>query len=77
VDTSNSDSFAHFKPYVWVVDVNSKLISRRVVTINENGMTAANVAILSGLKVGERVAVAGVHSLRDGQRVRIDQESYL
>ncbi len=59
---------------VWVVDPDTKSVSRRAVTINNKDETIANVIILSGLQTGERVAVAGVHSLQDGQQVRIDME---
>lgn len=63
--------------YVWVVDPDTKSVSRRAVTINNKDKTAADVIILSGLQPGERVALAGVHSLQDGQQVRIDEESSL
>ncbi len=62
---------------VWVVDPNTKSVLRRVVTINNKDKTAAKVVILSGLQTGERVAIAGVHSLQDGQQVRIDEEGSL
>ena len=62
---------------VWVVDANTKTVSRRAVTINNKDKTAAKVVIVSGLQPGERVAIAGVNSLQDGQQVRIDEEGSL
>lgn len=62
---------------VWVVDPDTNSVSRRAVTVNNKDKSAANVIILSGLQTGERVAVAGVHSLKDGQQVRIDEEGSL
>jgi len=62
---------------VWVVDPATSTVSRRVVTINNNAAAAAKVIILSGLEAGERVAIAGVHSLHDVQQVRIDGEGSL
>jgi membrane fusion protein, multidrug efflux system len=63
--------------FVWVVNPDTKSVSRRAVTIRNKDKTAEKVIILSGLKTGERIAVAGVHSLQDGQQVRIDRESLL
>ncbi|HEB96761.1 MAG TPA: efflux RND transporter periplasmic adaptor subunit [Sedimenticola thiotaurini] len=55
--------------YVWVIDRDSGTVSRRKVTL---GPLAANgVIITEGLQPGEWVATAGVHSLHEGQKVRI------
>lgn len=62
---------------LWVVDPKTKTVLRRTVTINNKDKSATKVVILSGLQTGERVAIAGVHSLQDGQRVRIDSEGVL
>lgn len=62
---------------VWVVDPGTKTVSRRAVTIINKDRTLADVVILSGLQPGERVALAGVHSLQDGQQVRIEGEGSL
>ncbi len=64
------------KPNVWVVDPNSKKVSLRPVTVT-GGLDQPEVVIASGLKDGERVAVAGVHRLGEGQQVRIIEESAL
>lgn len=55
--------------YVWVIDEETKTVTRREV---ETGpLTDAGIPILSGLKVGEWIATAGVHYLKEGQKVRI------
>jgi len=61
---------------VWLVDPNTKTVSKRPVTISGDG-NAARVVIASGLTAGERVAVAGANRLKDGQKVRVDQENAL
>ncbi|MDD5175866.1 MAG: efflux RND transporter periplasmic adaptor subunit [Sterolibacterium sp.] len=53
---------------VWVVEGADNKVAPRPVTIGEYGDNG--VPILSGLSVGERVVVAGVHKLLPGQVVR-------
>lgn len=55
--------------YVWVVDANSR-VELRGVSIGEP-VGDSGVAILHGLRDGERVVVAGVYQLRELQRVTI------
>jgi RND family efflux transporter MFP subunit len=61
------------KSFVWLVDGASKSVKRQEIMIarNEDG----SIRVTSGLDAGQRVVTAGVHSLKDGQAVRIDQES--
>jgi RND family efflux transporter MFP subunit len=57
--------------YVWVIDGESKQVSRRKVktgTFSDKG-----IMIEEGLQPGEWIATAGVHSLHEGQKVRIIQ----
>lgn len=55
----------------WLVDPNAKTVSlKRVITADRDSGT---VEITSGLSAGDTVVVAGVHSLHDGQSVRIDE----
>lgn len=57
------------KSYVWVIDATSKTLQSREV---ETGpLTAYGVTILSGLSSGEWVVIKGVHSVKEGQTVRI------
>lgn len=57
------------KSYVWIIDEQSGTVSRREVTTGE--LTDRGIRIKSGLNPGEWVATAGVHSLAEGQQVRI------
>ncbi len=55
--------------FVWVIDEQSKTVSRREVKIGQ--FTDTGVRILEGLELGEWIAIAGVHYLREGQQVRL------
>ncbi|MEY4579599.1 MAG: hypothetical protein RL701_4302 [Pseudomonadota bacterium] len=56
---------------VWVIDGDH--VAARAVTLGERAEGLASVEL--GLKVGERVVVAGVHSLEDGQRIQLSDEA--
>lgn len=58
--------------YVWVVEGDGGKVARRSVTTGE--LTPVGIAITDGLQAGEWVVTAGVHSLREGQQVRIADE---
>jgi RND family efflux transporter MFP subunit len=56
--------------FVWVVDESTMTVSRRDVEIGE--VTGEReIYVLSGLAIGDRIAVAGVHQLREGMKVRL------
>jgi len=57
--------------YVWIIDEESGQISMRKVT--RGGLSDDGIMIDEGLKPGEWVAIAGVHSLQEGQKVWIAQ----
>lgn len=57
------------KSYVWVIDEASETISRREVSLGR--LSQYGVLVKSGLKPGERIAIKGVHSLKEGQKIRI------
>ena len=57
------------KSYVWVIDVTSKTLQSREVETGQ--LSEYGVTIRSGLSAGEWVVVKGVHSVREGQTVRI------
>lgn len=60
--------------YVWVVDPNTAVVRRREVTIGP--FHDNSVPVISGLQAGEWVVAAGVHLLREGQRVRpVDRDN--
>ena len=46
------------------------VVRRRPVAVG--AFAAGGLEVLDGLKEGERVVVAGVNRLRDGERVRLD-----
>jgi len=58
--------------YVWVVAGDGGRVTRRDVITG--GLTPVGITITEGLKTGEWVVTAGVHSLREGQSVRLAQE---
>jgi RND family efflux transporter MFP subunit len=54
--------------YVWVIDEKTMTVQRReieVETLNNRG-----IQVTQGLKTGEWIAIAGVHFLREGQKIR-------
>ena len=57
------------KSYVWVIDEQSGQVARRAVTAG--ALVPTGIEIRQGLETGEWIAVAGVHSLHEGQRVRL------
>ncbi len=58
---------------VWVVDPDAGTVAEREVALGK--VTAAGVTVTDGLRPGEWVVVAGVHSLKPGQKVRIEEAS--
>ena len=57
---------------VWVVSAGGDAVSRRTVRIAER--RAEHVGLTDGLAAGDRVVVAGVHSLKEGQTVRLSEQ---
>ena len=57
------------KNYVWVVGADDRVSRREVVLGSPVG--SDSVVVLRGVAAGERVVVAGVYHLREGERVRI------
>ena len=63
------------KPHVWLVDAEKSVVRLAAV---ETGIPAGRyVPVTKGLKEGDRVVVAGVHSLEEGQQVKIEDEASL
>ena len=58
---------------VWIVDPAAKTVSLREVKISSPDSEAA--AVTAGLDSGDRVVTAGLHSLAQGQTVRIPEET--
>jgi len=56
---------------VWIVEAKDSTVRRRVVKVAQYREDGA--ALATGLAAGERIVSAGVHKLREGERVRIDK----
>jgi RND family efflux transporter MFP subunit len=55
--------------FVWVIDEQSSTVSRRPVKVGE--LADTGIPVTSGLKAGERIVIAGVSYLREGQEVKL------
>jgi RND family efflux transporter MFP subunit len=55
------------EPYVWLMDENSGIVGKRAVRVGS--LREQGIEILSGLKTGDQVVVAGVSQLADGMSV--------
>jgi RND family efflux transporter MFP subunit len=54
---------------VWIVDPANNTVSKRVVEVDT--VTGADgIVVTNGLEVGDMIAVAAVHRLREGEQVR-------
>ncbi len=58
--------------YVWLVDEQNQTVSRR--SVKTGAIASLGLTILEGIEPGDWVVTAGVHSLREGQRVRLMTE---
>jgi len=58
---------------VWIIDTATHAVSPRDVTVLRRD--AQSVLLSGGIKAGDMVVSAGVHSLTPGQKVRLDKES--
>jgi RND family efflux transporter MFP subunit len=63
--------------HVWVIDPATQMIAVRPVQLAPQHAGASHVRVLTGLREGEEVAVAGVHELGEGQKVRFEREPSL
>ncbi|WFR98535.1 efflux RND transporter periplasmic adaptor subunit [Rhizobium tumorigenes] len=61
------------KPNVWLVDTAAAKVSLHPVTLDGPVVDGGSVKVTGGINPGERVVVAGVRKLSDGQAVRVDQ----
>lgn len=59
------------KTYVWVIDDTSSTVSRKPVDVIS---VAAHGLLVQGLDAGDRIVVAGVNNISEGQQVRIASE---
>ncbi len=61
------------KSSVWLLDPASKSVTSRDVQILPNG--DGSVDVTEGVEAGARIVTAGVHHLKEGQKVRLEQEA--
>lgn len=57
------------KSYVWVIDESTKTLSRREVEVG--GLSRFGARVTAGLEPGEWIVIKGVHSVAEGDEVRI------
>ncbi len=62
------------KTSVWIVDETKKAVSSHPVTLDLYPVPGGTVTVMDGVKPGDRVVVAGVNKLTEGQTIRLDQE---
>ena len=63
------------KPHVWLVDAGKGEV--HLVPVETGMIAGRSLAVTSGIKEGDRVVTAGVHSLEEGQKVKIEDEASL
>ena len=57
------------KSYVWLINVDTKQVHRQQISIGE--IKPTGVSVLSGLKQGDWVVIAGIHNLKEGEKIVI------
>ena len=58
--------------FVWVVDLPASTVSLHKVALSADG---SGMRVNGGLAAGTRVVTAGIHSLKQGQQVRIEEDA--
>ncbi len=58
--------------FVWVVDLPASTVSLRKVALSADG---SGMRVNGGLAAGTRIVTAGIHSLKQGQQVRIEEDA--
>jgi RND family efflux transporter MFP subunit len=59
------------KTSIWVIDPHKQTVSLHDVQVTER---RGNSFVAGGVDVGSYVAIAGVHELKEGQKVRLDEK---
>jgi RND family efflux transporter MFP subunit len=55
--------------YVWIVEEPAQTVTRKPVTVG--APTSVGILVTEGLSAGQWIVTAGVHSLNEGQQVRL------
>jgi len=58
--------------FVWVIDLPTSAVSLQKVDLDKD---EGGIRVTGGLAPGARIVTAGIHSLKQGQQVRIEQDS--
>jgi membrane fusion protein, multidrug efflux system len=58
--------------FVWAIDTPTSTVSLRKVELSED---EGGIRLAGGLIAGARIVTAGIHSLKQGQQVRIEQDA--
>jgi RND family efflux transporter MFP subunit len=58
--------------FVWVIDDPTSKVSLQKIDLSED---ERGIRVTGGLATGTRIATAGIHSLKQGQQVRIEQDA--
>jgi RND family efflux transporter MFP subunit len=60
------------KTYVWIIDKESKQVTKR--KVSTGSLKDSGIIVTQGLNAGEWIAIAGVHYLREGMEIKILEE---
>lgn len=63
------------KTSVWLVDEAKASVSSRAVAVDLDHVPGNTVTIVDGIEPGDRIVVAGVNKLEEGQTIRLDKET--
>jgi multidrug efflux pump subunit AcrA (membrane-fusion protein) len=58
--------------FVWVIDAPKSTVSLHRIDLSEE---EGGIRVTGGLSIGARIVSAGIHSLKQGQQVRIEQDT--
>jgi membrane fusion protein, multidrug efflux system len=58
--------------FLWVIDTPTSTVSLQKVDVSED---EGGIRVTSGVSIGTRIVTAGIHSLKQGQQVRIEQDA--
>ncbi len=64
------ENLASGENFVWTVDVQSSTVKKTL--INIGNISGDEVAVLEGLRNGDRVVIAGADRLKDGMKIRLN-----
>lgn len=59
---------------VWIVDEAASKVFSRPVTLEASPIPGSRVTVTEGINPGDRIVVAGVNKLEEGQSIRVGQE---